>query len=569
MTVVHRVAVVADPHFHDIANRPGGGETAFRTLADTCESTRVFNESYHALTALLDDIVRRGISIVVVAGDLSDDGQESTMTAAVGVLRRYSEQHGLRFFATPGNHDLYAIAGRHQGKRFLDRDGSHTLVTSDPSALQGSSAGRVVTSDMYCGGYADALRQMAPFGFFRDASYLHWETPFGASDALGDRSFDIRSTDGRTVRRMVDASYLVEPVEGLWLLSIDANVFEPRDGDLDAAAEQSYIDSTDAGWNSMLRNKRFILDWMKDVAIRAARLNKRLLTFSHYPVIDPLNGTAQEEARLLGDTGFVRRTPGPDVAAAAAATGIKTHFSGHLHINDTALARYDGGFLVNIAVPSMVGFPPAYKIASFAGDSLLIETILIDAVPHFDAAFGPYRAEVARSGESVGDVLAATSHGDFLSRHLAQLVRCRYLKREWPADLAGLVPLLGIADLWSLAEMEPMSAGEAAAVFADSEARGAAFMDAVVDWYRLRKGRGLAHGYIAPGRIAEYRALARRYVAGSWPGTSVQARIASFFAIMQAYIDSHPSLDFAIDLATGDILDAALGRTDFLQTGTA
>ena len=53
----------------------------------------------------------------------------------------------------------------------------------------------------------------------------------------------------RTVRRMIDASYLVEPVDGLWLLSIDANVFEPRDGDLDPAAEASYIDSTDAGWN--------------------------------------------------------------------------------------------------------------------------------------------------------------------------------------------------------------------------------------------------------------------------------------------------------------------------------
>ena len=565
-----QVAVIADPHFHDITTRPGGGgETAFRTLADTCESTRIFNESYHALTALLDDIVRRGIRIVVVAGDLSDDGQASTMASSVAVLRRYGEKHGLRFFATPGNHDLYAISGRHQGKRFLNRDGSHTLVTSDPSAPQGSSAGRVETAEMYCGGYADALSHMAPFGFFRDAGCIHWETPFGASDALAGRSFNIRSADGRTVRRMVDASYLVEPVEGLWLLSIDANVFEPRDGDLDPAAEKSYIDSTDAGWNSMLRNKRFILDWMKDVAARAARLGKRLLTFSHYPVIDPLNGTAREEARLLGDTSFVRRTPGPEVAAAAAATGIKVHFSGHLHINDTAVARSGDDFLVNIAVPSMVGFPPAYKIASFAGDSLLVETVLLDAVPRFDAAYGAYRAEVARSGEDFGDVLDATSHGDFLSRHLAQLVRCRYLPREWPADVAGLVPLLGTADLWRLADMDPLSAGEASAAFAGSEAGGVAFMDAVVDWYRLRQGRGLAFGDIAPGRIAEYRALARRYAAGSWPGASVQARIAGFFAIMQAYLDSQPSLDFAVDLATGDIRDAALGRTDFRQTGTA
>ena len=135
------IAVVADPHYHDVDYRPGGGRgpgVAFRTLADTAKSTRVFNESFAAFPALLDDIVARGIRIVVLLGDLTDDGQASTMRAAVALLDRYRARHGLRFFATPGNHDLYAIHGRHQGKRFLNRDGSHTFVTSDPAAAQGA-----------------------------------------------------------------------------------------------------------------------------------------------------------------------------------------------------------------------------------------------------------------------------------------------------------------------------------------------------------------------------------------------------------------------------------------------
>ena len=62
------VAVIADPHYHDVDYRPGVGRgpgVAFRTLADTAESTRVFNESFAALPALLDDIVatvRRGVT---------------------------------------------------------------------------------------------------------------------------------------------------------------------------------------------------------------------------------------------------------------------------------------------------------------------------------------------------------------------------------------------------------------------------------------------------------------------------------------------------------------------------
>ena len=62
----------------------------------------MFNESFAALPALLDDIVARGIRLVAVLGDLTDDGQAATMRSSVALLDRYRERHGLRFFATPG-----------------------------------------------------------------------------------------------------------------------------------------------------------------------------------------------------------------------------------------------------------------------------------------------------------------------------------------------------------------------------------------------------------------------------------------------------------------------------------
>lgn len=573
-----RFAVVADPHFHDVTCRPGAGDrpaTAFRTLADTAESTRVFNESFAALPRLLDDILARGIKIVVVVGDLTDDGQQSTTRAAVALLEDYSRRFGLRFFATLGNHDVYAIHGRHQAKRFLNPDGSHTLVTSDASLPRGTSVGKIVSPQMYCGGYASVLQAMAGFGFFPRKDFLHWETPFGQDGALDRRSFDISSADRKTVRRMVDASYLVEPIDGLWLLSIDANVFEPRNGDLDPAAEQSFIDSTDAGWNSMLRNKPFILDWMKDVACRAAATGKKLVAFSHYPLLDPLNGTLADEKTLFGDTIFATRTPGAAVAQAAAATGIKVHFSGHLHVNDTALWQDGSAFLVNVSVPSMVGFPPAYKVVSLDESHVHIETVRIYDVPGFDIAFDAYRAEIKRSGGPHSPLLEAASHADFLSRHVAELVKHRYLPREWPANLRGLVYRLTLGHLEHLAAIAQPVAVDAyqpdgAAVWQDW--RAISFFEMTVDWYRLRNGRHLALDFIDPTRIETYRRLAVRFAAGTWPQDSLQARLAIFMRMMMNYVDAPPSLDFSIDLGNGRIQSRGvphLGRTERRQTGTA
>lgn len=562
------IAVVADPHFHDVTYRPGGGGgTAFRSLANTVESTRVFNESFAALPALLDDIVRRGIKIVILVGDLSDDGQFSTMTRTCDLLERYSSTHGLRFFATPGNHDLFSMHGRHQSKLFLNEDGTQTFVTSDPAAANWA-VGSVLTDEIYCGGYPQSLGLMASFGFFKRPEFLHWESPFGQDDNLAGRSFEIRSQGGSVATPMIDASYLLEPVEGLWILSIDANVFEPRNQATDLTAEKSYFDSTDAGWNSMLRNKRFILDWMADVTRRAREQNKRLLAFSHYPMLDTLNGTAPVEAGLLNKTGFSRRTPSADVAKAVAATGIGVHFSGHLHLNDTAVARFGDDFIVNIAVPSTVSFPPAYKIVSFEDASLNIETVLVDNVPGFDMAFDAYRSEMAQGGRDFSDVLAARNHMDFLDRVLRQTVLARYLPREWPKEMAALVPLLRESDLVRLARGTPLSAAEAGQ--ATTDGRGdLPFLDIVVDWYRLRHARSLAWDLIGTDRLQKYLDLADLFAATAWPEGSAQAWLATFFSVMSAYLNSQDSDCFSVDLSSGEIVGPLPGRTVLRQTGTA
>ncbi len=143
----------------------------------------------------------------------------------------------------------------------------------------------------------------------------------------------------------MDASYLVEPEEGLWLVMIDANVFVPIDG------SDAFEDSTSAGWNALLKHKAFLLSWIADLTARANASGKRLVVFSHYPVLDPLDGTREEEMALIGPTETTGRIPRAEVGAALMAAGVRLHLSGHLHVNDTACLRADGRSLVNVAVP--------------------------------------------------------------------------------------------------------------------------------------------------------------------------------------------------------------------------
>jgi 3',5'-cyclic AMP phosphodiesterase CpdA len=539
-----RVAILADPHFHDIAFDPAGAGLpypALRTLADSINSTRVFNESGPALRAALDAIVARGITLVVIVGDLTDDGQVFNWRALNALLDLYRAR-GLRFFATPGNHDLFAMAGRHHTKRFGRPDGGSVLVSSNPAI-----GADIVAPDMFRPGYPDALPLMRDLGYAPAAADRHWETPFGADPHRSSRVYDAVSSDAGTMVPMVDASYLVEPVDGLWLLSLDANVYRPNNATSIAAGEYAMRDCTDVGWNSTLADKPHLLAWATDVARRARALGKTLIAFSHYPVVDPLNGGGPDEQRLLGDTGFVRRMPSPAVAAALARTGIGVHFSGHWHINNTASHADAGGHVVNIAVPSLVAFPAAFKIADIAGDQLTIETVPLPLMADHDLAFASYAAEARRDGLDAAALLDAPHYTAFLDAHLTALVRNLYLPREWPAELARLVPLLSVSELQHLAQGDPVDCNG----FVPTPADQSTLLDLVVDWYAIRKGADLALVKITPARLTLYRALIEAYARRAWPAESLQARIAALLAILRRYLAREPSLDFSVDLQTG------------------
>jgi 3',5'-cyclic AMP phosphodiesterase CpdA len=575
-----RLAIVADAHFHDlygdygIKGVPGsdGRRMSVRLLSDTVKSTRVFNESYAALKHTLDDISAEGIRDVVLLGDYSDDGQRETLRSVRRLLEDYEARLGLRFYATVGNHDIFAATGRHRTKKFLSENGRYSLATSDPATRDPSAAEIAVSEAMSCPGYPDGLSEMAAFGFFPRGDELHWETPFGSDAAVEARCYDVYSPDGTISRRLMDASYLVEPTDGIWLAMIDANVFAPVDG-VAPGAPGDFADSTGAGWNGMLRHKAFVFDWLADVSRRAPQEGKCLLAFSHYPVLDPLDGTATDERSLLGETPMVGRIPTPAVAERLMEAGVNLHFSGHLHVNDTARVENEGGrYLVNIAVPALVAFPCAYKVLSVFEDRFEIATRQIGDMP-LDPDLGRfYDREVAASGLQVAALRDARSYGTFLHAHLGHLVGRRHLKREWPRPLAEMLRTTSLADITLLSQVaHPVGLREIADAVertdrrnldSDVQAladacrdRGMTALDFLRDWYRLRMASELALPWIAPETMEIYGRISALYGATSWEKRSAQWKIARLFSMFERYRSGLPSDRFSIDRTSGAVLD--------------
>ena len=510
-----RLAIIADAHFHDPRGDFGGagvdidGERlVLRSWRDTATGIRAVNESAAALTAALDRIVAMGIRHVILAGDCTDDGQAETTRRLAALLHGWQDRHGLRFHAIPGNHDVFAAHGKHTSARIVTGPGRTALLTSDPS--QGS----IATPAMRCLGQPAGLMPMAAFGLFRQPDHLHWESPFGPDDAPAARMYDAGAADGSVSHRLMEASYLVEPDPGLWLLMLDANVFEPRPGRTDPSRKKAFLDPSEAGWNALLRVKPHLLRWIADVTARAAAQGKVLVTVSHYPVLDPFLADGGAETALTPASNLARRTPGPAVAQALIAAGLRWHAGGHLHVH-RANTR-DG--LTDVALPSLVTFPPAFTVVTAGARGTRTDAVSLDALPPDPMLTALYLAE--------GRTDPALPYGAFLARQFRARVRAVRLPRDWPPQVLDWMQGRHAADLAGL-----LGAADA---LTDGALSTCPLTDLAADIYLLRDGGTLAPDHLSPDRLHLCRSLARLGDATADPAASVASFWRRFLSVMPA-----------------------------------
>lgn len=502
-----QVAFMPDIHFHDVygnfqdgsfaglPNPESGQNATIRTMRSQMNSTRLFNENYFAMIAALDDVVERGVKYVALPGDFSDDGQPVHMRGLVSIFDHYRDTHGLEFFAAPGNHDPVRPFTIPAGKSdYLGEGGKEQRIysrgkeecvgyddewTTIPG--EGDNLATICTEEVREWGYKEIMSILGTHGFYPQEDYLYFETPYSSEEARTNYTFDLAKQEADYDKRMYeicyegtggeykesdysscsmvpDTSYLVEPVEGLWLLAIDANVYRPKSGSSDDSVDGSTFDgSSSAGYNMMLTHKEQVIDWITDVVKAANEQNKTLVSFSHFPMTDFYNGASEEMEDLFGEGSHqLAREPDDETSKALAATGLSIHVGGHMHFNDTGKKSYeiDGvkHTLFNIQAPSLAGYIPTYKLLEIRPDNQIeVETIIIDQVKRYNELFSHYAEEHEYLTQAAGndpeaiakiwnkDILNAESYYELTDWHIRELTRLRFLPDDWPVEMRTMI----------------------------------------------------------------------------------------------------------------------------------
>lgn len=525
-----QIAFISDAHIQDV----DGHAERVRSMEAQVQSTRLFNENYYALLAALDDVVRRDIRWVVLPGDLTDDGQFFNQQKIKELLDSYAAGKGMRFFVTTGNHDPALPLGlAKKNTHFLAADGSR------------------VTREDSCAGYVSQMQCYADFGFFPRKDDRYWESPFTSytydkyayEEACRESVLDKRTYVLCDSLTATDASYLVEPVDGLWLLAIDGGVYLPKEM---KEGKWTYQGSS-AGYNLVLKHKPFLLSWVRKVVEEAQKRHKTLVAFSHYPLVDFNDGVSEYVRRIWGDRRFdLHRVPEAEVSEAFLQAGLRLHFAGHMHVNDTGIWEgKEGKHLYNIQVPSIATYVPAYKILTIESDEVFrVETVTLDTVPGFDSLFPLYRAEYQSDslrGDSLvwnKEILSARTYGEFCDYQFRDLVRLRFIPRDLPESWRACLDFTG-------AQMLKAVSGEDKSE--DTDWTDWCMKDLVLDLYRLRYAEHLALKDIPETRLAAYRYLFDRARVSTL--RSVEVNVANGLGtLFMAFLNGEPCQNFVIDL---------------------
>ena len=279
-----RFAVFSDPHYYD--SRLGTEGAAFEDYL--AQDRKMIRESHAILEAAIDGILEKDVDFVLVPGDLTKDGERRSHRKFAWQLERL-ERRGIPVYVAPGNHDI------NNPDAFAFDEGTTTPVPNvSPETFK----------HMYCRfGYGEAIRQ--------DPNSL---------------------------------SYLVEPVKGLWVISIDSCLYE----------DNEMLGHSETGG----RISAETMAWILGILDKAKTRGKRVIGFMHHGALEHFAGQSQLFSDYVIDDWQAQ-------AETLAQAGLRMVFTGHFHSHDITSATFssdDGDATIyDVETGSLVTYPSAYR----------------------------------------------------------------------------------------------------------------------------------------------------------------------------------------------------------------
>jgi 3',5'-cyclic AMP phosphodiesterase CpdA len=362
-----RFIVFSDPHYYDASLGTEG--KAFEEYLDN--DRKLLKESPMILHELVRQITASNSEFVLIPGDLTKDGTRISHEAFSNYLSAI-EEAGKEVFVVPGNHDVSnpeSFAYRGDEKVLMES------VTADGFA-------RIY--DNY--GYGEAL--------YRDPASL---------------------------------SYIAMPVQGVWLLALDACRYEENV----------------AGGHPVTggRLKPETIQWFTNILQSEEAKSKRIIAMMHHGALEHY----KNQKKYFGD--YVVDDY-KKVSKQLAELGINLVFTGHYHAQDIVKKDFPGGkVLYDIETGSLVTFPCPYRIITINSDQVKIEAYSLDP-EEYPGEFMQYARDFVWSGiegiarRTLVDMKLKEDEASLLSGQVSDAFIAHYqgdeIRPEKPFNLKGV-----------------------------------------------------------------------------------------------------------------------------------
>jgi len=299
-------AVISDIHFYDPSL--GSSGAAFE---ETMNSDRkLLLDSPDLLDYAIDSLIASAVNFVLIPGDLTKDGELINHRLVADKLKRLTGA-GIPVYVIPGNHDI-----------------------NNPGAVR----------------YEGDRSEPVPSITQADFAQIYGDFGFNSAIARDDDSL----------------SYLVEPVNGLWLLCLDSCRYRENVPGKEEIVSGKISQKT--------------ADWISGILSDAISKNKPVMVMIHHGVVEHWKG----QSKLLPE--FLLTEYG-EFGKFLASYNARLVFTGHNHAQDITLAQFNGKSVYDIETGSLVTAPCPIRFSEIKNNSIRIRTETIVDEIHPDTDF--------------------------------------------------------------------------------------------------------------------------------------------------------------------------------------
>jgi 3',5'-cyclic AMP phosphodiesterase CpdA len=286
-------AVISDLHIYDPSL--GSSGSAFQKVMES--DRKLLLDSIDLLDYAIETLISSNPGFVLICGDLTKDGElinHQLMADKLGNLK----DAGIAVYVVPGNHDIN---------------------NPDAEKYEGDSASHIPS--VSAEGFAQIYRD---FGF--DAALMRDD------DSL---------------------SYVVEPVNGLWLLAIDDCRYRENDPGKGEIVSGKISQKT--------------ADWIASALKAAQKENKAVMAMMHHGVVEHWKGqTRLHPDYLIND--FV------NFGKFLASWNVNFVFTGHYHSQDITCGEFGSNFIYDIETGSLITAPCPIRYVDITNNVLQVRT---------------------------------------------------------------------------------------------------------------------------------------------------------------------------------------------------